>query len=68
MRAQGDDLYGWLEEGAFFYVCGDASRMAIDVEKALLEVIAQHGGMTMPMAQDYLTRLKREKRYVRDVY
>ncbi|WP_321382361.1 sulfite reductase flavoprotein subunit alpha [Rhizobium sp.] len=68
MLENGADLYDWLEQGAFFYLCGDAIRMARDVENALIQVIAQHGGMSNPMAQDYVARMKREKRYLRDVY
>ncbi|TWD44830.1 sulfite reductase (NADPH) flavoprotein alpha-component [Agrobacterium vitis] len=68
MQDKGADLYDWLEQGAFFYVCGDASRMARDVEKTLIEIVARHGGMSAPMAQDYVARMKREKRYLRDVY
>ncbi|THF49236.1 diflavin oxidoreductase [Allorhizobium terrae] len=68
MQDKGADLYDWLEQGASFYVCGDASRMARDVEKTLIEIVARHGGMSAPMAQDYVARMKREKRYLRDVY
>lgn len=68
MRENGRDLFAWLEEGGHFYVCGDASRMARDVEQALLDVIATHGGMSPEAAGDYLARLRREKRYQRDVY
>lgn len=68
MQDKGADLYDWLEQGAFFYVCGDASRMARDVENTLIEIVARHGGMSAPMAQDYVARMKREKRYLRDVY
>ncbi len=66
MRVAGADLFAALEAGAF-YVCGDAQRMA-DVEAALLEVIAEHGGLDAAGAQEYLARLRRERRYLRDVY
>jgi sulfite reductase (NADPH) flavoprotein alpha-component len=68
MRENGKALFAWLEEGAAFYVCGDASRMARDVDAALAEIIATHGGLADDRAADYVARLKREKRYLRDVY
>lgn len=68
MRENGKALFAWLEEGAAFYVCGDASRMAHDVDKALVEIIATQGGLTADKAADYVAGLKREKRYLRDVY
>jgi len=68
MMEQGAELYAWLQEGACFYVCGDASRMAKDVDKALYEVIAQFGGLSAERAADYIDQLKKEKRYLRDVY
>ncbi|MEI2265354.1 sulfite reductase subunit alpha [Erwinia sp. CGal63] len=68
MMEQGAELYAWLQEGAYFYVCGDASRMAKDVDKALYEVIAQFGGLSAERAADYVDQLKKEKRYLRDVY
>ncbi|WP_159914680.1 bifunctional nitrate reductase/sulfite reductase flavoprotein subunit alpha [Pantoea sp. 18069] len=68
MREQGAQLWAWLQEGAHFYVCGDASRMAKDVDMALQQVVQQHGAMTAAAAQDYVSQLAKEKRYVRDVY
>lgn len=68
MREEAEELYRWLEDGAYFYVCGDASRMAKDVETALLDVIAEQSGGSENAALDYLAKLKKEKRYVRDVY
>ncbi|MFT3944296.1 MAG: sulfite reductase flavoprotein subunit alpha [Ancrocorticia sp.] len=68
MREKASELYAWLEEGAYFYVCGDASRMAKDVERALLQVIEEKSGTGEDGARDYLTQMKKEKRYVRDVY
>jgi sulfite reductase (NADPH) flavoprotein alpha-component len=61
-------LFDWLEKGASFYVCGDASRMAKDVDKALHQVIETGGGRTPDQAADYVRRLQAEKRYQRDVY
>jgi sulfite reductase (NADPH) flavoprotein alpha-component len=64
----GRDIWQWLEEGADFFVCGDKSRMAADVDKALHEVIATHGGKTPEHAAEYVEGLKKAKRYKRDVY
>ncbi|MCP3726376.1 bifunctional nitrate reductase/sulfite reductase flavoprotein subunit alpha [Paraburkholderia sp. CNPSo 3272] len=68
MREQGAQLWAWLQEGAHLYVCGDASRMAKDVDTALREVVAGHGGMSAEAAHDYVSALGRDKRYLRDVY
>ncbi|MEM8877602.1 MAG: sulfite reductase subunit alpha [Pseudomonadota bacterium] len=68
MRENGKALFSWLEEGAYFYVCGDATRMARDVDTALGELIAEHGGFSGEDADAYVSNLKREKRYLRDVY
>lgn len=68
MKENGKALFCWLEEGGHFYVCGDATRMARDVDAALGELIAEHGGLSDDDAAAYLARLKREKRYLRDVY
>jgi sulfite reductase (NADPH) flavoprotein alpha-component len=68
MLQEGEELYRWLEEGAYFYVCGDAKRMAKDVDTALHQIIEEVGGKTPDQARDYVERLKKEKRYGRDVY
>ncbi len=68
MRENAKELFAWLEEGASFCVCGDATRMAHDVDKALHDVIAQEGGLSEEAAIDYVKQLKADKRYVRDVY
>ena len=62
------ELWQWLEEGAHFYVCGDASRMAKDVDAALHQVIATHGGKSAEDAVAYVAEMKKSKRYARDVY
>jgi sulfite reductase (NADPH) flavoprotein alpha-component len=62
------ELFAWLEAGAGFYVCGDASRMAKDVDAALHQVIERAGGKTPEQAIDYVQALKAAKRYQRDVY
>ncbi|MEC5406822.1 bifunctional nitrate reductase/sulfite reductase flavoprotein subunit alpha [Paraburkholderia sp. MPAMCS5] len=68
MREHGAQLWAWLEDGAHFYVCGDANRMARDVDAALKEVVARHGGLSEEKANEYVSRLAQEKRYARDVY
>ncbi len=68
MLQQSKDLFAWLEQGAHFYVCGDAKRMAKDVDAMLHRIIAQEGGMGEDKAKEYVESLKREKRYARDVY
>jgi len=62
------ELWAWLERGAYFYVCGDASRMAKDVEQTLLDAIANGKDCSPEHAQDYLNELKKQKRYQLDVY
>jgi sulfite reductase (NADPH) flavoprotein alpha-component len=68
MRQNGAELWAWLQAGAHFYVCGDAKRMAKDVDAALHEIIAQHGAMDAAAAADYVKQLKKDHRYLRDVY
>jgi sulfite reductase (NADPH) flavoprotein alpha-component len=68
MREQGAELYRWLADGAHLYVCGDAERMAGDVDAALHEIVAHHGGLSADDAAHFVTALKNEQRYVRDVY
>jgi sulfite reductase (NADPH) flavoprotein alpha-component len=62
------ELFAWLEAGAGFYVCGDASRMAKDVDAALHQVIERAGSRSAEQAAEYVKQLKSEKRYLRDVY
>jgi sulfite reductase (NADPH) flavoprotein alpha-component len=68
MLAQAAELYAWLEDGAHLYVCGDASRMAKDVDAALHTVIERGGGKTPAQATEYVQALRAAKRYARDVY
>ncbi|MCU1222421.1 MAG: oxidoreductase FAD/NAD(P)-binding domain protein [Edaphobacter sp.] len=68
MQEQSAELFRWLERGAYFYVCGDATRMAKDVETALLDVIAKGSNGTLEHAAEYLAAMKKQKRYQRDVY
>ncbi|MEM0934278.1 MAG: flavodoxin domain-containing protein [Pseudomonadota bacterium] len=68
LEARGDDVFAWLEEGAAIYICGDASRMAVDVERALLRLIAKGIGADEAAARRYLDALSADHRYQRDVY
>lgn len=68
MKEKGKMIWEWLESGAHFYVCGDASRMAKDVDQALHEIIATHGGKGVEGSAEYVSQLKSAKRYQRDVY
>ncbi|MEN8830820.1 MAG: assimilatory sulfite reductase (NADPH) flavoprotein subunit [Lentimonas sp.] len=68
MRENAEELYAWIQEGASFYVCGDASRMATDVDVALHEIIEKEGGMSAEDAATFVKQLKKDKRYLRDVY
>ncbi len=68
MIEQAAELYAWLEEGAHFYVCGDANRMAHDVHEALISVVEFQAGISREAAEAYVEDLKKSKRYQRDVY
>jgi sulfite reductase (NADPH) flavoprotein alpha-component len=68
MREHAGELFAWLEAGAHFYVCGDARRMAKDVDGVLHEVIMIAGARNADQSAEYVNRLKAEKRYQRDVY
>jgi len=68
MREVGRDLWAWLNEGAHFYICGDATRMAKDVERTLIDIIAEHGVRKPAEAVNFLAELKKLGRYQTDVY
>ena len=68
MRERGAELFAWLEQGAHFYVCGDAKRMAKDVERAMVDVVAEHGKRSPDEAVAYVAGLKKAGRYQADVY
>jgi sulfite reductase (NADPH) flavoprotein alpha-component len=68
MRHCGAELWSWLQDGAYIYVCGDATGMAPDVHAALMEIITRHGGLTAEQAAEYVAELRRARRYQRDVY
>ncbi len=68
LREHGAEVWRWLQDGAHLYLCGDASRMAVDVEKTLLDVFATHGSLAGDEATEYLRQLQRERRYQKDVY
>ena len=62
------ELWRWLEKGAYFYVCGDSKYMAPDVESAVREAIALHSGKGTEFADEFLAGMKKQKRYLKDVY
>ena len=68
MIEHGAEMWKWLQDGAAFYVCGDASRMAKDVDEALHAIAEKHGGLSAEDAKDFVKQLKKDKRYQRDVY
>jgi sulfite reductase (NADPH) flavoprotein alpha-component len=68
MREVGRELWAWLQEGAHFYVCGDAKRMAKDVESALIDIASAQGKLSADAAVSYVAELKKAKRYQADVY
>lgn len=68
IRQESAELWRWLDQGAYFYVCGDSKRMAPDVEAALLEAVAQHSGRGPEYAREFLVEMKKQKRYLRDIY
>ena len=70
MNKNGEEIWKWIEGGAYFYVCGDKSRMAKDVHKTLISICSEHGNMSDEEAHDYVENrmMKSEKRYLRDVY
>ena len=68
LRQHGSDVWQWLQNGAHLYICGDANRMAKDVQQALVDIVQQYGGKTAEQAQAYLDELRVAKRYQKDVY
>src|SRR4029077_15021164 len=68
MREVGRDLWSWLTDGAHVYVCGDGKRMAKDVERALVDIVAQHGARGPDQAIAFVADLKKQGRYQQDVY
>ena len=68
MLAKGKELFSWLQDGATFYVCGDASRMAKDVDSALRQIAQSEGAMSEDDANVWVKSLQKEKRYLKDVY
>lgn len=68
MLEKGKELWEWMDGGAHFYVCGDAKRMAADVDDAFHQIAREHGGMDEEAAKSWVKQLRRDKRYQRDVY
>lgn len=68
LKAKGAEVWNWLQQGAHLYICGDGNRMAKDVHQALLNIAAEHGGLSAEAAADYFEQLRESKRYQKDVY
>jgi sulfite reductase (NADPH) flavoprotein alpha-component len=68
MREDAAELWAWLGKGAHFYVCGDAKRMAADVDAALVQICAEHGKMEVASAKAFVKELRAQHRYQLDVY
>ena len=68
LKEQASEVFAWLERGAHLYICGDANRMAKDVHQTLVDIIAEHGKLSVEQAEDYLKSLRSNKRYQKDVY
>ena len=68
MQQNAKELYEWIDSGAYFYVCGDASRMAHDVDEALHSIIEEQAGISKDASAEYVQQMKSDKRYLRDVY
>jgi len=68
IREAGGDVWSWLNDGAYLYLCGDAERMAPDVDAAIQGLVEEHGGMSKEAAGEYVGTLRTQKRYRRDVY
>ncbi|WP_160063825.1 assimilatory sulfite reductase (NADPH) flavoprotein subunit [Psychromonas sp. L1A2] len=68
LKENAAEVFKWLQDGAHFYVCGDANRMAKDVQTALIDIISKQGKLSLEDAEEYLTELRQAKRYQRDVY
>lgn len=68
MQENAADLWDWLQRGAYVFVCGDASRMAADVDQTLCKIVSEEGGMSIEEAKQFVADLAKQKRYVRDVY
>lgn len=68
MQEHGAELWAWLKDGAHFYICGDASSMAKEVDATLKQIIQQHSGMSASETESYVKEMSRTKRYAKDVY
>lgn len=68
MMESGEELWSWLQEGAYFYICGEADPMAKEVEATLIQIFCNHGKLDIAGAKAYLKSLRHQKRYLADVY
>jgi sulfite reductase (NADPH) flavoprotein alpha-component len=68
MLENGQELWNWFNQGGYFFICGDAKRMAKDVHETLIKIVAEHSGCSTEKAQEYLQNMVKQGRYCRDVY
>ena len=70
MKKNGQEIWNWIENGAYFYVCGDKQYMAKDVHQTLIDICSEYGGMSPEESKEFVETglMKTEKRYLRDVY
>ena len=68
IKKHAKEFFDWIEDGAIIYVCGSREPMSSDVERAIIDVVQEHGGMNHDNAQAYVQKLKEDERYVQDVY
>lgn len=68
LKQNAADVWQWLQDGAYIYVCGDASRMAKDVNDALIAIVEEQGGKSREEAEQFINQLRKDKRYQKDVY
>ena len=68
LRLKAEEIWTWLQQGAYLYICGDGNKMAKDVHQALLDIAQQQAGFTAEQAEQYFDDLRQAKRYQKDVY
>ena len=68
LRLKAEEIWTWLQQGAYLYICGDGNKMAKDVHQALLDIAQQQGGLSAEQAEQYFDDLRQAKRYQKDVY
>jgi sulfite reductase (NADPH) flavoprotein alpha-component len=68
LRLKAEEIWTWLQQGAYLYICGDGNKMAKDVHQALLDIAQQQAGLNAEQAEQYFDDLRQAKRYQKDVY